>query len=69
MLDRIRPRAVLVTAWAALLAGLGPAAPAAAVVLGGPAASASPFPSSSASPVAQAVGGPQLASRGTERDG
>jgi D-alanyl-D-alanine carboxypeptidase (penicillin-binding protein 5/6) len=49
MLDRIRPRAVLV---AALLAGLGSAA-------AGPA-----VPASAAGPVAQAVGGPQLASKG-----
>jgi len=63
MLDRIRPRAVLV---AALLAGLGsaalgPAVPASAVVVGGPASSPAP---GSASPVAQAVGGPQLAAKG-----
>ena len=63
MLDRIRPRAVLV---AALLAGLGsaalgPAVPASAVVVGGPASSPAP---DSGSPVAQAVGGPQLAAKG-----
>src|SRR5580692_826946 len=78
MLDRIRPRAVLV---AALLAGLGsaavgPAMPAAAVVVGGPvsspsAGSGSPGSGSpgsgspgSGSPVAQAVGGAQLAAKG-----
>jgi len=63
MLDRIRPRAVLV---AALLAGLGsaavgPAMPAAAVVVGGPVSSPS---AGSGSPVAQAVGGAQLAAKG-----
>jgi D-alanyl-D-alanine carboxypeptidase (penicillin-binding protein 5/6) len=63
MLDRIRPRAVLV---AALLAGLGSALLAGAV---GPAvpAAAGPVSSPSAgsgSPVAQAVGGPQLAANG-----
>ena len=69
MLDRIRPRAVLV---ATLLAGLGsaavgPAVPASAVVVGGPSpGSASPGSASpgSGSPVAQAVGGPQLAAKG-----
>jgi hypothetical protein len=55
MLGRIGPRAVLV---AALLAGLGsaavgPAMPAAAVVVGGPSSGSA----SSGSPVAQAVGG------------
>ena len=58
MLDRIRPRrtrAVLVAAWAApLLAVLGTAAPASAGAPDGP----------SPGPVAQAIGGPQLASRG-----
>jgi serine-type D-Ala-D-Ala carboxypeptidase (penicillin-binding protein 5/6) len=59
MLDRIRPRAVLV---AALLAGAGsaaagPAVPAAAVVVGGPVASPS---GAGASP----VGGAQLAAKG-----
>jgi D-alanyl-D-alanine carboxypeptidase (penicillin-binding protein 5/6) len=63
MLDRIRPRGVLV---AALLAGLGSALLAGAV---GPAvpAAAGPVSSPSAgsgSPVAQAVGGPQLAANG-----
>ena len=63
MLDRIRLRAVLV---AALLAGLGsaavgPAVPAAAVVVGGPLSSPA---SGSASPVAQTVGGPQMAAKG-----
>jgi D-alanyl-D-alanine carboxypeptidase (penicillin-binding protein 5/6) len=76
MLDRIRPRAVLV---AALLAGLGsaavgPAVPAAAVVVGGPVSSPSTGSGSSGSPgsgspgsgspVAQAVGGAQLAAKG-----
>ena len=79
MLDRIRPRAVLV---AALLAGLGsaavgPAVPAAAVVVGGPVSSPSAGSGSSGSsgspgsgspgsgsPVAQAVGGTQLAAKG-----
>ncbi len=56
MLDRIRPRAVLVAACAVLAAWLGVAAPASAEVLGGP--------SPTAAPVAQAIGGPQLASRG-----
>jgi D-alanyl-D-alanine carboxypeptidase (penicillin-binding protein 5/6) len=56
MLDRIRPRAVLVSALVALLAVLGAAVPASAGALSGPA--------TSASPVAQAIGGPQLASRG-----
>jgi serine-type D-Ala-D-Ala carboxypeptidase (penicillin-binding protein 5/6) len=57
MLDRFRPRAVLVSALlAVLVALLGPAAPASAVVPGGPSAPAS------ASPVA--VGGPQLAGHG-----
>jgi D-alanyl-D-alanine carboxypeptidase (penicillin-binding protein 5/6) len=51
------PRAVLAAALAALVAGLGAAAvPASAAALADP--------SSSASPVAQAIGGPQLASRG-----
>ena len=76
MRDRIRPRAVLVAAWAALLvvffAVLGPAGPASAAAASSPASaspsasassSASPSASSSASPVAQAIGGPQLASR------
>src|SRR5580704_16801014 len=63
MLDRIRPRAVLV---AALLAGLGsaavgPAVPAAAVVVGGPVSSPS---AGSGSPVAQAVGGQLAAEKG-----
>src|SRR6202167_2519777 len=56
MLDRIRPRAVLVAAGAVLAAWLGVASPASADVLGGP--------SPTAAPVAQAIGGPQLASRG-----
>jgi D-alanyl-D-alanine carboxypeptidase (penicillin-binding protein 5/6) len=56
MLDRIRPRAVLVAAGAVLAAWLGVASPASAGVLGGP--------SPTAAPVAQAIGGPQLASRG-----
>jgi serine-type D-Ala-D-Ala carboxypeptidase (penicillin-binding protein 5/6) len=63
MPDRIRPRrvrAVLVSARAALavllVAVLGAAAPAPAVAQGGPSASASAVP--------QAIGGPQLASRG-----
>src|ERR1700689_1067439 len=56
MLDRIRPRAVLVAACAVLAAWLGVASPASADVLGGP--------SPTAAPVAQAIGGPQLASRG-----
>src|ERR1700683_5315495 len=56
MLDRIRPRAVLVAACAVLAAWLGVAAPASAEVLGGP--------SPTAAPVAQAIGGPQVASRG-----
>ena len=62
MLDRIRPRrarAVLVAAGAVLLAGLGPAGPASAMVLGGP--GSTPV---SASPATQAIGGPQLASKG-----
>jgi D-alanyl-D-alanine carboxypeptidase (penicillin-binding protein 5/6) len=56
MLDRIRPRAVLVAACAVLAAWLGVASPASADELGGP--------SPTAAPVAQAIGGPQLASRG-----
>src|ERR1700691_2410340 len=56
MLDRIRPRAVLVAAGAVLAAWLGVASPASAGVLGGP--------SPTAAPVAQAIGGPQLGSRG-----
>ncbi len=59
MLDRIRPRrarAVLVAVCAVLAAWLGVAAPASAGVLGGP--------SPTAAPVAQAIGGPQMASRG-----
>jgi serine-type D-Ala-D-Ala carboxypeptidase (penicillin-binding protein 5/6) len=56
MLDRIRPGAVLVPACAALLGVL--------LAVSGAAAPASAGPTPSASPVAQAIGGPQLASRG-----
>jgi len=56
MLDRIRARAVLVPACAALLVVL--------LAVFGAAAPASADPAPSASPVAQAIGGPQLASRG-----
>src|SRR5271170_4329073 len=62
MLDRIRPRrtrAVLAAAGAVLVVGLGPAGPASAMVLGGP--GSTPV---SASPAAQAIGGPQLAAKG-----
>ncbi len=58
-MDRIRPRrarAVLVAVCAVLAAWLGVAAPASAGVLGGP--------SPTAPPVARAIGGPQMASRG-----
>ena len=56
MLDRIRRRAVLVSASAALLVVLS-------AVLGA-AAPASAAPTPSASPVAQVIGGPQLAAPG-----
>ena len=62
MLDRIRPRrarAVLVAAGAVLAAWLGGSAPASAMVLGGPGSTPA-----SAAAAAQAIGGPQLASRG-----
>src|SRR5215472_2618150 len=62
MLDRIRPRAALTGALLAVVAALGAAGPASAAGLGGPSSSASASPSASA--VAQAIGGPQLASPG-----
>jgi serine-type D-Ala-D-Ala carboxypeptidase (penicillin-binding protein 5/6) len=62
MLDQIRPRAFLVAMLpAVLVAVLGAAAPASAVASPVVAAGG---PSTSASPVPQAVGGPQLAARG-----
>jgi D-alanyl-D-alanine carboxypeptidase (penicillin-binding protein 5/6) len=77
MLDRIRPRAFLVAMLpAVLVAVLGAAAPASAVASSAVASSAvassavassavaAGGPTASASPVAQAVGGPQLAARG-----
>jgi serine-type D-Ala-D-Ala carboxypeptidase (penicillin-binding protein 5/6) len=67
MLDRIRPRAFLVAMLpAVLVAVLGAAAPASAVASSAVASSAVAVggPTPSASPVAQAVGGPQLAARG-----
>jgi serine-type D-Ala-D-Ala carboxypeptidase (penicillin-binding protein 5/6) len=56
MLDRIRPRAILVSACAAL--------PGVLLAVFGAAAPVSADPTPSASPVAPAIGGPQLASRG-----
>jgi D-alanyl-D-alanine carboxypeptidase (penicillin-binding protein 5/6) len=77
MLDRVRPRAVLVAAWAALLvvllvvlgasavpASAAPASPVPASPVPASAAAGLGGPSASASPAAQAIGGPQLASRG-----
>ncbi len=72
MLDRIRPRAFLVAMLpAVLVAVLGAAAPASAVASSAVASSAVASsavavggPTPSASPVAQAVGGPRLAARG-----
>jgi serine-type D-Ala-D-Ala carboxypeptidase (penicillin-binding protein 5/6) len=79
MLDRIRPRAVLVGALLAGLIAACPPASALAAGLGGPSSSASPgtanipgapgstaSPSATASPVA--IGGPQLASHGVVVD-
>jgi len=64
MLDRIRPRAVLVGALLVIPAVLAAAVPASAAGLGGPSASALASASPAASPVARAIGGPQLAARG-----
>jgi D-alanyl-D-alanine carboxypeptidase (penicillin-binding protein 5/6) len=62
MLDRIRPRAFLVVMLpAVLVAVLSAAAPASAVASSAVAVGG---PTPSASPVAQAIGGPQLAARG-----
>ena len=64
MLDRIRPRAVLVGALLVIPAVLAAAIPASAAGLGGPSPSALASASPAASPVARAIGGPQLAARG-----